>query len=54
MNLSSAILLLILLSALAYGIYKIKDSKGACEDCSVATCPVHENGKSKRFQDENK
>jgi len=42
MNLASILLLLVILAALAYGIYKIKDSKGACDDCNVTTCPVHE------------
>ena len=43
MNFPSFVLLLVIVLALAYGIYRIRKSKGACEVCTVATCPVHEN-----------
>lgn len=42
MNLSSFILLLVIAAITGYGIYRIKRSKGACDDCDVVTCPVHE------------
>ena len=41
MNLASFILLFLIISAVVYGIFRIKHLKGACEDCDVS-CPVHE------------
>ena len=40
MNLASIILLLLILAATGYTIFKTICSKGACEDCQTTTCPV--------------
>ncbi len=40
MNLPSLILLLAILAATGFTVRKVYRSKGACEDCSSATCPV--------------
>ncbi|WEV44902.1 FeoB-associated Cys-rich membrane protein [Streptococcaceae bacterium ESL0687] len=39
MNISTLILLLIILSVFAYALRKIIKSKGACEDCKCS-CPT--------------
>ncbi|HEY0221353.1 FeoB-associated Cys-rich membrane protein [Lactovum miscens] len=41
MNISSIILLVLIMVALCIAIYKIKASKGACDDCDVSNCPIH-------------
>lgn len=40
MNIPSLILLAVILIATAFTIRKVYRSKGACDDCSSATCPV--------------
>lgn len=40
MNLASFIILAIILLLTAWTIFKTIRSKGACDDCSVNTCPV--------------
>ena len=40
MNLASFILLLLILTATFFALRKTVRSKGACDDCSSATCPV--------------
>lgn len=42
MNVASIILLIVIIGAVIYGVFRIKRSKGACEDCDISTCPVHE------------
>ncbi|GAB2028224.1 hypothetical protein [Lactovum odontotermitis] len=41
MNFQSIVLFLFIAAAVAYGIYDILKSKGACDDCEVASCPAH-------------
>ena len=43
MNLASLILLAFIILALIYGVYRIRQNKGACEDCDVKSCPVHQD-----------
>ena len=40
MNLASIIILAVILVITGFAIFKTVRSKGACEDCSVNTCPV--------------